>query len=259
MKYYLVSFDCESTGLSTYQDQIVEFGAAITLWDATTGEMTDRTPFVKQAKPAEKVMSRRAEEITGITMDSLQDKPSIRSVLEAFMAHLDSTCEDDIPRLLLSYNGFSYDIPLMVSEILRYGGCPITYFRKLRMENTIDILPFGRSCLDTSTLIRKANGTCSYRLGDVYQAVCKCPLQNAHGALADSNAVLQIIRTPDVCAAFRETVAGTSESPHCKNPMTLVRAILARITKRTDAPPKRGSKRVLDMLAVACTKKRIRM
>tara|TARA_B110000046_G_scaffold134376_1_gene140691 strand:- start:1819 stop:2601 length:783 start_codon:yes stop_codon:yes gene_type:complete len=256
MKYYLVSFDCESTGLSTYQDQIVEFGAAIALWDAMTGEMVDLAPFAKQAKPTEKVMGRRAEEITGITMDSLQDKPPIRSVLDAFMVHLDTICEEGTPRLLLSYNGFSYDIPLMVAEILRYGGCPVTYFRQLKMENTIDILPFGRSCLDTSTLLRKANGTCSYRLGDVYQAVCKCPLQNAHGALADSNAVLSILRAPDICTAFQETVSGTVESTHRKNPMVLVRAIMARITKRTAAPSKTGSKRVLDMVCAHVSKKK---
>ena len=36
MKFYLISMDCESTGLSVYADQIVELGAVIYLWDAET-------------------------------------------------------------------------------------------------------------------------------------------------------------------------------------------------------------------------------
>ena len=258
MAYYIISFDLESTGLSTYTDQVVEFGAAIVRWDSVTGEMQALESFARYAKPTEAKMGRRAEELTGIRPEDLKGAAPIKAVLDLFRDHLEATCEEPIPRLLLSYNGFAYDIPMLVAEILRYGGSPATYFRLLRMESTIDVLPFGRSCFDTSRLVRRANGTCSYRLGDVYQAFCKCPLDGAHGAMADSLAVLDILRAEEVMAPFKAAVEQCSEMPDCayrRNPMALVRTIMARIESRSSAGRKAGSKRVLDMVGTHLSKK----
>jgi DNA polymerase III epsilon subunit-like protein len=208
MKFYLISFDCETTGLSVTKDQIVEFGAIIHTWDSVTLEIDILPPFAQYAKPTVGGMTRRAEEITGITTGSLNDKPPIKEVLADFLLHLDQVCTNlEIPRLLLSYNGFAYDIPIVIAEIERYGGSAVAYFRQLRLLSAVDILPFSRACIDTTTLKRKANGSCSYKLGDVYASVCGCTLLNAHGALADSQAVLDIVHGSDVCGSFRTVVS----------------------------------------------------
>ena len=257
MKYYLISFDCESTGLSAYSDQIVELGAVFRLWDSETGVSTDLQSFSEYAKPTVRTMCRKAEEITGISMASLQGKASIQTVLNNFTKHVDMVCDDvDIPRLLLSYNGFSYDIPLMVAEIERYGASSIGYFRQLRIQQAIDVLPFGRSCIDTSILRRKANGSCSYKLGDVYSAVCNNPLLNAHGSLADSKAVLDILDYPEIQTCFQSLVSESPENKQCQNPMVLVRTIVARIATKNG---KMQSRRVVDMVSAYNEKKRKRM
>jgi len=248
MLFYLISIDCESTGLSVYHDQIVELGAVLSLWDSVTLQWTGLPSFSRYARPTQKTMCGKASEITGITMASLQDQPTIQQVLEDFYHHLEEHCPDtNISRLLLSYNGFAYDLPLLVNEIERYGGSAITYFRTLKIQHTIDLLPFGRTCLDTSLLKRKATGSCSYKLGDVYLSVCLCPLANAHGALADSQAVLDILQCMEVQRPFQALVAQLPENGLCKNPMTLVRTILTRRALFHNKPSKGQSKRVGDM------------
>jgi len=261
MKYYLISLDCESTGLSVYNDQIVELGAAFRLWDSTTGETSELSPFAEYAKPTVKTMCKKAEEITHISMVMLQDKPPINTVLGHFMKHVDMVCtQENVPRLLLSYNGFAYDIPLIVAEVERSGGSAVGYFRKLRIHHAIDVLPFGRACIDTSILRRRANGSCSYRLGDVYAAVCKCPLLNAHGALADSNAVLDIIQCGDIQRAFQSLLEGEQDNKQCQNPMSLVRSVVSRLEAKSTMkkPTTTQSRRVMDMFRDHAEKKRKR-
>jgi DNA polymerase III epsilon subunit-like protein len=265
MKFYLLSFDCESTGLSVYADQIVEFGAVLCLWDSDTGVTTTLPTFSEYAKPTVKSMCGKAAEMTGISMATLEGKPPIQSVLDRFMQHVDTVCDDEtIPRLLLSYNGFNYDIPLMVAEIERAAaGSALIYFRKLRLQSAIDVLPFGRACIDTSILRRKANGACSYKLGDVYSAVCNQSLQNAHGAIADSTAVLDILQGCDaIQTAFQTLVTCPApDNKQCENPMVLVRTVLARIATKNGGSngKKTTSKRVLDMVQTHVQKKRRRL
>lgn len=249
MKYYVISFDCETTGLSVTRDQIVEFGAVVRLWDDTRVE--ELAPFSMYCRPTVVTMSRRASEITGITMQSLEKQPTIRRVLESFRDHLDKVCTDaDAPRVLVSYNGFAYDIPIVVAEAERCGMSAITYFRELRIQTSVDVLLFGREVLDTTCLVRKANGKCSYRLGDVYVACCKQPLLGAHGAVADSRAVLDILGCADVQCRFQNLLADSSGGGGRKcvmNPMILIRSIVARMRKGQDTKKQSASKRFLDM------------
>ena len=259
MKHYVISFDCETTGLSVTRDQIVEFGAVVRLWDAA-GKSEELAPFSMYCRPTVTTMSRRASEITGITMQSLENQPTIRTVLESFRAHLDVVCTDaDIPRVLVSYNGFAYDIPIVVAEAERCGLSAITYFRELRIQTSVDVLLFGREVLDTTCLVRKANGKCSYRLGDVYVACCKRALLGAHGAVADSRAVLDILECADVQCRFQRLLADSSKSKCVMNPMILIRSIVERMRKGKQTTKKQSaSKRFLDMFEMSVNNKNAR-
>ena len=256
MKYYIISFDCETTGLSVARDQIVEFGAVVRLWD-TDGDIQELAPFAMYCRPTVATMSRRASEITGITMSSLDKHPTIKTVLESFKDHLEVVCADpDIPRVLVSYNGFAYDIPIVVAEAERCGLSATTYFRELRIQTSVDVLLFGREVLDATCLVRKANGKCSYRLGDVYVACCKRPLLNAHGAVADSRAVLDILGCADVQCRFHALLADSVGRKCVTNPMVLIRAIVARMHKGQATKKQSASKRFLDMFEASTNKKK---
>lgn len=233
-QYYLISFDCESTGLSCERDQIVEFGAAVWLYDGT--EFSEIGTFCQYAKPTIATMSKGAYLVTGINMDKLRDMPPIHIVLGQFTKFIDNTCVDDtIPRILLSYNGFRYDIPILVNELER---CPstsaITYFRRLKIELAIDVLPFCRQYIEKTDMKRRADGGCSFKLGDVYASMCKRELSGAHGALADSRAVLDVVTTNKLVAIFLTTISHTSDDICCK-PMELVQQYVNRSKRKTKA------------------------
>ena len=229
-KFYLISFDCESTGLSIYNDQVVELGAVVNLWDIDQNSMQTIGTFAEYARPTKTQMSNKAAEITGISMDFLQDKSTIDSVLQKFNTFINKTCDqENVKRILVSYNGFSYDVPIIVHELERLRTeSSLSYFRSLRIDHALDMLHFCREHVDTSKLVRKANGSCSYKLGDVYMSMCHTPLSNAHGALVDSRAVLDIIAVEDVQCKLSEFIDDIKDCQHCKNPMTLVRNILSK-------------------------------
>jgi DNA polymerase III epsilon subunit-like protein len=259
MSYYLISIDCETTGLSVYTDQIVEFAAVVGRWNIGTDTVPTLATFSRRVKPTTRQMCKRAEEITGITNAMLVDQPPLSVVLAEFQQYVDDVCvEEHTPRVLLSYNGVAYDLPLMVSEIERYGHSALTYFRQLKLQCSLDLLPIGRTCLDVTLLRRKANGRCSYTLSDVYAAVTHRPLEGAHGALVDSVAVLELLTS----RALRETcqllLTAETECPLYQNPMSLVRTCLHRNLARTTTGTraKATSKRILD--AFVCTQKRQR-
>lgn len=245
VKFYLIAFDCESTGLSIYNDQVVELGAIVNLWDSDQNSMETVGTFAEYARPTKTHMSTKAEEITGISMNFLKDKPTIGTVLDKFNTFINETCNIEcVKRILVSYNGFSYDVPIIINELERIrSDSSLTYFRSLRIDHTLDMLHFCRSHLDTSKLVRKANGSCSYKLGDVYMAMCHTPLSNAHGALVDSKAVLEIMAVDDVQCKLSEFTDDIKDCDHCKNPMTLVRSILSK--KQSNVKCK--GRRALDM------------
>jgi DNA polymerase III alpha subunit (gram-positive type) len=245
--YYLISIDCESTGLSVYNDQIVEFGGAISKWNVDTNEITELKSFCEYAKPSIATMSKKAEEITGIHAKTLKDSEYISKVFVHFSEHVNSVCTETYPRLLLSYNGFRYDIPLICNELERIEKLySLAFFRQLCIAYTIDILPFCREEMDTTMLKRKANGKCSFKLGDVYMSVCQCPLKNAHGALEDSMAVINILKNDaSLLTRFKQIVLGLEscvDTTHCKNPMTFIRSIVGKKRKRS------ASQRPFDMI-----------
>jgi trimethylamine:corrinoid methyltransferase-like protein len=109
--------------------------------------------------------------------------------------------------------------------------------------------------LDTTKLRRRANGSCSYALGDVYAAVRACPLQNAHGALADSQAVLDLAQCTDMYTALCTAVTERTDTPACQNIMSMVRAALTRRSKPGLTQP---SRRIKDMFESQTRRKKQR-
>jgi DNA polymerase III epsilon subunit-like protein len=226
--HYVISFDLETTGLSRYQDQVTELGVEVVLWNTETHAQEVIGTFAKYVCPTSRTIAPAAALVTGITMDMLAGKPNISAVLREFLTYLDEVCTEPHPRTLVSYNGFQYDIPLLVAEMERSrAGSALSYFRQLKIGRTVDVLPLGRGSLDTFCLKRRKNGSCSYRLGDVYESLCHCVLDGAHGALADSRAVLRLLG----CAEFREAFGTTLQSQELdsrstRNIMQLVQEIL---------------------------------
>jgi DNA polymerase III epsilon subunit-like protein len=242
---YIISLDCEATGLSRYQDQIVQLGVCIESIDDLTGCVTGpRQNFSEFIRPTRVQMSRGASMVTGITMAMLLDKPTIGPVLRQLSRFIETACTGDEARLLVAYNGFGYDIPMMTAEAFHVEGLdPEAFFRGLRIDYVLDLLVWCRTHVDTTLLHRRADGKCSYKLGDLYQRAFQKPLAGAHGALADSVAVLDLASHP-MCRGFYTgcnelLLSGgepsTSTCAFARNPLVLIQSSLKQL--RTKATP----------------------
>lgn len=259
--HYIISFDCETTGLSRYNDQVTEFGAEIILWDSVTHTQEPVGTFAKYVRPTSRMIAPGAALVTGITQAMVADKPPLTTVLREFVTYLDSVCsEPSYPRTLVSYNGFQYDIPLLVAELERANvGSALPYFRQLKIGRTVDILPLGRTSLDTICLKRRKNGSCSYRLGDVYESLCHCVLDGAHGALADSRAVLRLLACRELAVAFEVVLTQKDlDLRSTRNIMQIVQETLKCLPGGSSScnNVKKGKKRSRDITSLLTGKKR---
>ena len=238
-KFYVISFDLETTGRNVRIDTICEFGFAMYLFDFSIDaekrtlldlHVEELKPFHTYCKPST-AMHPEACEVHGLTEAFLSDKPLPNACFDRLQEHLDQTLSDpSIPRVLLAYNGRSFDLPLVVHEAHRHRSDVIHYFRCWKITMFIDVLLFNRQFLDPSKLLRKANGRCSYKLGDVYKALFAKTLVGAHGALEDSSAVVEIVKSEHCRDMFLKVLMagewdnGTGEDC-CFNLMVEVRKI----------------------------------
>lgn len=203
----VLSMDLETTGLSTVTSEITQIGIAIEHWvvgNDDTGEQkilscTTLSPFCEYVRCVQtEEFNARVIEVTGITQATLVNAKPMEKVAMRMLEHIDAVCKttkhlQSATRILTTYNGDNYDLPIFVAELARHVPDPMSYLRSLKLSFNIDALPCGRKCLDTTTLLRTTTGRASYRLGDVYKSLIGKPLSGAHDALVDAKAVLECL------------------------------------------------------------------
>jgi DNA polymerase III alpha subunit (gram-positive type) len=193
MSRYCVYFDLESTGLSRWHDKIVQIGATITLHkdDKTDEKLGEFETLVK----CDKKIHAKAAEVTGIYDHHLLDAPLPAHAFTQFFEWLSRMTKEHpgIPVCLLAYNGFNFDFPMFMSELCRWDFDILTVFKSHRIDMFVDPLVWARD-IDTKCLLRKSSGKCSFVLQDVHMALVGTPIENAHQALADTEALMKVCR-----------------------------------------------------------------
>lgn len=106
----LAFLDLESTGLSTDSDRITEVGI-VTYVD---GRIVDRWgSLVNPGMPIPEIST----QITHITDEMVADEPPFRDVVWEVYRRLRD-------RVLVAYNGISFDVPMLTTEMARCGLTP---------------------------------------------------------------------------------------------------------------------------------------
>jgi DNA polymerase III alpha subunit (gram-positive type) len=199
MKYLIVAFDLESTGLSVYHDRIIQIAACSTVYNTEDTEIkfanrkTDQFErYVKIPFKLEKIITEK----TRITDEILEVKGvDINEALREFFDWMSEVYKkekekEECRMLLIAHNGFSFDYPLLFSE-MHVNSFSI----KKRLENVyllLDTYAFARS-LDDTTLM-KIDGKPSRKLGDLYRLLTPDfkEMSNAHNALYDTKALCEL-------------------------------------------------------------------
>lgn len=158
----LIIFDLETTGKNTNTDRIVQIGAIKIQADSSVEEK------VVLVNPMMSI-PKEATEIHGISDEDVASAPEFRRIAKSFHIWLSGS---DIG----GYNSDNYDVPLLMQEFSRAG---IVYDVK-------DVC-----FIDVLKIERVVN---SHRLEETYKRYTGKSLDEAHDALADARATLDVLQ-----------------------------------------------------------------
>ena len=158
----IVALDCESTGLSVSKDRIIQL--------AIIKYFADGRPPLRRARyvnPGIQI-SQEITDITGITNDMVRNEPMFSKIAKGL---LELIGDADI----ITYNGNRFDIPLIMEEFERCG-------MQLDMS--------GRRCVDALRIFHQMEPR---TLRAAVRFYCNEKLENAHDAMADTEATVRVL------------------------------------------------------------------
>ena len=186
VKYYQLYFDLEATGLSKWNDNIVQIGAQIVYNSKVVSEFD-------QLIRSDRTMSTKASQITGITDTMLKHAPDAKTGITSFFDWVRKSCpEPESHVTMIAYNGFGYDYPLFFNNCHKNKIPILCNFAACRIFAFADPLQWCRRHVDKTKLKRLASGNCSFKQGDLFESIFHKSLKNAHRALDDANGLRQI-------------------------------------------------------------------
>ena len=158
----IVFFDLETTGLSVTDDRIIQI-ACIKI-GADGVEIARKSTLVK----TDKMISKEASEVHGIFNKDLEGSPTFKQISKGIFDFFEG-CD------IGTYNGNSFDVPFIVEEFKRAG---------------LDFDTSGRNYLDGLAIEKELTPR---NLSAVYEKYTHKNLENAHDALADVEATIEIV------------------------------------------------------------------
>jgi DNA polymerase III epsilon subunit-like protein len=171
----LLIVDCEMTGLDVEVDALVQIGAVCGR-DTFTTYINARVP-----------MTPDAARVTGITDEQLENAPCVKDGLEAFWGWVRSLGKDLI---MVAHSGFASDFPFLW-RAMEDCNIPVETAAPNVMW-VFDTLLWAR-CNVSRAQVRRATGSSSVGLLNLYVAVVGHPPEKSHDALQDCLTLKTII------------------------------------------------------------------
>ena len=162
LKRPLLFFDIEATGLDTSRDRIVELSYIKVSPDGSEEAQTMRfNPTIP--------ISAEATAVNGITDEDVAQCPTFADKA-AELARVFSGCD------IAGYNSNHFDVPMLVEEFIRAG---------------VEFDVSACNLVDVQGIYHKME---KRTLAAAYQFYCHKDLVNAHTAMADTRATLEVLR-----------------------------------------------------------------
>lgn len=157
----IIFFDLETTGTSITHDRIVEFSYVKVFPDGTDEKKTRRlNPSIP--------IPAQASAVHGIYDDDVKDCPKFAQVAKSLLSIFEG-CD------IAGYNSNKFDVPLLMEEFNRVG---------------INFDISGRRFIDVQNIFHKME---QRTLVAAYKFYCGKNLENAHSALADTEATYEVL------------------------------------------------------------------
>ena len=158
----LVFFDIESTGLNVVRDRIIQL--ALIRYTPNGSSPEERLYLINPGIP----ISAEAIAVHGITLEDVADKPRFKELAAEILAFIGDAD-------LAGYNSNRFDIPLLMEEFARAG---------------IDFDLESRRTIDVQRIFYKMEPR---TLSAAYQFYCQKTIENAHDALEDVRATVEVL------------------------------------------------------------------
>lgn len=162
LKKPIIFFDLETTGVDVSIDRIVEIACIKYFPDSEDVEILHEIINPEMPIPKE------ASEVHGYTNEMVKGKPNFKQISES-LYNFFYGCD------IGGYNTDDYDIPLLVNEFARNG------------------MSFGDWEINTVDVFKIEKKIHSNKLSEVYKRYTGKELENAHSALADIYATIEIL------------------------------------------------------------------
>tara|TARA_R110002110_G_scaffold411122_2_gene635154 strand:- start:1241 stop:2599 length:1359 start_codon:yes stop_codon:yes gene_type:complete len=192
-----IFYDTETTGLNSAFDQILQFAAIVTDDDFSIVEEVNlrgrRRPFI--------LPSPGALMVTGITPADFENAPLSHYEL---VTEIRTLIDHYSPAVLVGFNSIRFDEGMLRQAF--YQTLHPTYLTQLNGNSRMDVMRLAHAVAEHNaeaiTVPLNDKGRASFKLGDLSQAN-DIRLLNAHDALADTRATLELARVlrdraPDV-------------------------------------------------------------
>lgn len=166
----LVGFDLETNGKDPLVAEILQLGAITT----DSEEWDLNILFNQKSFPTSGKIEEEASFVHGIYLQDLVYQPSDAISATTFIAALISMREAGLNLMMVTYNGETYDLPILK----RYG-----------FDLDIPHIDVYRIVQRTPALFKHG-----LKLGDVHEGVFQEPLDGAHDAIPDVAATLRLMK-----------------------------------------------------------------
>ena len=161
LQHPIIFFDLETTGIDVAKDRIVEL-CYIKVFP--NGNEESKVMRINPERPIPKF----ASDVHGIYDEDVKDCPQFKDVAADLYATFEG-CD------LAGFNSNKFDVPLLCEEFLRSG---------------LDFDVAKRRCIDVQNIYHKLERR---NLVAAYKYYCGKDLENAHSALADTQATLEVL------------------------------------------------------------------
>lgn len=163
----IVSFDLETTGLNTQTDHIIQIGL-VKFNKSTYEELGHLMFYIKPGVGFS--IDPYAQEKHGLTKEFILENGVLLSSVWDEIREFIGDCD------ILSYNGNSFDVPMLYNNLVRYN---------------LEFDFVSRKYYDSMIVERKR---VRYKLADTYKRYTGKELEGAHDALEDVRATVQVFK-----------------------------------------------------------------
>ena len=170
----LVFFDIESTGLNIASDSIIELCFVKVMPDGEERVKTWRVKPWDYEKQCQRESNPSAEAVHGISAEDLKDCPTFYQITEEVVEWLEG-CD------LAGFNSAKFDLPMLAEEVERV--CRYT-------DKHPDINLHAMKMVDVQNIFHMMEPR---TLKAAYMFYCSKDLENAHSAMADTRATLEVL------------------------------------------------------------------